>query len=275
VPHMAEPKQNSAARLVASLAKKVGPPELEAECAALLQKNDTVALSAKLQKPLLQALASAKEAEARNAFAILLELLVQWQLLTKQAEALATALIAAGLAPELMCTLLLSLYSLAQQYGSVELRFSLLTQLIAVCAKSGLLDKVLGPPDGRIARIERWVSAWKLSAAQQKELWKLVFETHAGNGHILYEAALQYFALHADADLKASPELCDVIVKALLTTIRSPSCSAAKSSPSRPSSASSRRTPSTRRCTSCSYLWRATRTLSTSHSPRSPRTRPS
>ena len=82
----------------------------------------------------------------QNAYTILFELLVQWQLLASEAESLAAEL--AGNTeelPELRCALLLSLYSLAQQYGAVlELRFALLLRLISFCTATGALGKVLG-----------------------------------------------------------------------------------------------------------------------------------
>lgn len=179
-------------------------------------------LASKLRVALLEQLASAKEPDVRNAFAVYLELLMQWQLFAEQAEGLASELESSKMRPEVACALLHSLYSQAQQHGTLKLRFSLLLSLIKFCAKSDNLSKVLGPIDARVGRVERWVSEWELTESQQKQLWALVFDTHAEDGRILYESSLKYFALHEDADLKASPELRERIVKALLITIRSP-----------------------------------------------------
>ena len=198
------------------------PSAFEAECIKLSEGGDMKPLASKLRVALLEQLASAKEPDVRNAFAVYLELLMQWQLFAEQAEGLASELESSKMRPEVACALLHSLYSQAQQHGTLKLRFSLLLSLIKFCAKSDNLSKVLGPIDARVGRVERWVSEWELTESQQKQLWALVFDTHAEDGRILYESSLKYFALHEDADLKASPELRERIVKALLITIRSP-----------------------------------------------------
>ena len=198
------------------------PSAFEAECIKLSEGGEVKPLASKLRVALLERLASAKEPDVRNAFAVYLELLTQWQLFAEQAEGLASELESSQMRPEVACALLHSLYSLAQQHGTFQLRFSLLLSLIKFCAKSDNLSKVLGPIDARVERVERWVSEWDLTESQQKQLWALVFDTHADDGRILYESSLKYFALHEEADLKASPELRERIVKALLITIRSP-----------------------------------------------------
>jgi len=149
---------------------------------------------------------------------------VQWQQLAACAEPLAKQLAAQPeeLA-ELKCSLLLALYAAVQQHGELELRFSLLLTLVRFCAASNSLSKVLGPLDGRVERVERWVGEWELSGAQQKQLWAHVLDAHPDDDRVLHECALKYFALHEAADYKASAELRARIVKAVLTTIRSPS----------------------------------------------------
>merc|ERR1712196_394730 len=84
------------------------------------------------------------------------------------------------------------------------------------------LGKVLGPTEGRIERVARWIREWDLSTSQQKALWQLMLDHHSGDGHILYESALRYFALHGAADLKGTPALRDRIVTAIVTTLSSP-----------------------------------------------------
>lgn len=207
----------------ASTAEKPAEPSaLEAKCEKLHDAGDSSGLAAALKPLVLQKLASAKGADATNAFSIYLELLVHWGLLVKQAEGIAADVAAAKLAPELTCTLLLSLYMLVQHHGPLALRFALLRTLVQSCAAAGSLEKVLGPVDGRIARVECWVSDWSLSAEQQQELWALIFDTHAADGPVVYEAALKYVALHEGAELSKTPALRDRLVQSLLLTVRSP-----------------------------------------------------
>ena len=217
--------------LVASLARwscvpgGADPAAFEAECVKLQEGGKMPDLNTKLRGALLARLASAKEADARNAFAVFLELMLQWKLLASQAEALAKELVAFGKTnklPELTCALLLSLYSVAQEHATPTVRFSLLQTLVVFCAEMGNVATVLGPVDGRIERVQRWVDEWEMTTVQQQELWALVFDTHAEDAGVLYEAAIKCFTLHAGADLAKSPELRARIVKALVTTIRSP-----------------------------------------------------
>ena len=195
---------------------------LETRCAQLHDAGKAAELVSTLQTALLQCLASAKDTDARGAFAIFLELLVQWELLAAQAVGIAERVASAGLPPELANTIMLTLYSLAQQHGAPQLRYELLRKLVAFLATHGSLSQVLGPAEGRVARVERWVSEWELTTGQQEELWALLFDTHPDDACILYESARKYVALHEKADLEASHASRDRIIKALLVTIRSP-----------------------------------------------------
>lgn len=215
---------------VACLAKWLSEDAaFEAECTKMDEEGKVTDLAAVLRAKLLErVVAGAAAADVQNAYAILFELLVTWQLFLGQAEALATEL--AGSSPagqadeerQLRCALLLSLYGLVQQHGVLELRFALLLRLIQFCQAAGTLSQVLGAVEGRVERVERWVSEWELSAAQQKELWGLVFDAHAADSSVSYECALKYFALHEAQELATQPALHKRIVQGLLITIRSP-----------------------------------------------------
>jgi len=200
------------------------PSAFETECVALEGKKDFKQLSAKLREGIKGRFGKAADADVQNAYTIFFELLVQWQLLASEAESLAAELSGnTEELPELRCALLLSLYSLAQQYGALlELRFALLLRLISFCTATGALGKVLGAVEGRVERVERWVRDWSLSDAQQKEIWGLVFDAHADDSRVMYDCALKYFSLHEAKDLAALPALRERIVKGLLITIRSP-----------------------------------------------------
>lgn len=196
----------------------------ETECVALEAKKDFKLLASRLREGIKGRFAVASASDVQNAYAIFFELLVQWQLLTTEAESLADELAeSTNELPDLRCTLLLSLYSLAKQYGAVlELRFALLRRLISFCTATGALGKVLGAVEGRVERVERWVREWDLSDAQQKEIWGLVFDAHADDSRVMYDCALKYFSLHDAKDLSSMPALRERIVKGLLITIRSP-----------------------------------------------------
>jgi len=199
------------------------PTALEKECQALEEKGDVKALASKLREGVAKRLADAPAAEVQNAYAVLFELLVHWQLLAPEAEGLADELAARpSEQSELRCTLLLALYAKVQQHGALELRFVLLLGLIKFCTAAGQLGKILGAMDERVERVERWVGEWELSDAQQKELWGLVFDAHADDSRILYECALKYLALHDKGDLQAHAPLRERIMKGVLTTLRSP-----------------------------------------------------
>lgn len=209
-------------------AEPVVPSAFEAECVKMDESGKVEELSAKLRKELLAKVAGGSASDVQNAYAILFELLVTWQLLLKQAESLADELSGSspGQLPEaeqqLRSSLLLSLYVLVQQHGALEQRFALLLRMISFCQATGALGPVLGPVDARVERVERWVSEWELSEAQQKELWGVVFDAHAADSRVSHECAQKYFALHEAKDLATQPALHKRIVQGLLITIRSP-----------------------------------------------------
>ncbi len=201
------------------------PSAFEAECASLEGTSDFKTLSAKLRAGLKGKFAEGSTSDAVNAYAIFFELLMQWQLLAEEAPSLADELAGAPAElPERRTAVLLALYSLAQQDGAPpELRFTLLLRLVAFCIKTGELAKVLGPIEQRVERVERWVREWKLTDAEQKELWGLVFDAHAAaSGRVMYDCALKYFSLHEGAVLSGLPELRERIVQGVLLTIGSP-----------------------------------------------------
>jgi translation initiation factor 3 subunit M len=232
------PQSQEVAWLVSSLSRWLSPPEpaeraaeteedapsaFESDCVRLDREGKTKFLAAKLRSALLARLVQCKEADARNAFGILLELLLQWQLLAAEAESLASELAALPQQqPELKCMLLLALFSVVQHHGVLEQRFTLLLTLIRFCAACDQLVKVLGPVEKRISCVERWVCEWELGRAEQKQLWAIVFDAHSDDDRVLYECALKYFALHDAADFASLEELRGRIVKALLVAVRSP-----------------------------------------------------
>ena len=201
------------------------PSAFEAECAKLEGASDFKALSAKLRTGLKGKFTEGSTSDAVNAYAIFFELLTQWQLLNETAPSLADELASAPAElPERRTAVLLALYSLAQQEGAPsELRFTLLLRLVAFCTKTGDLGKVLGPVEHRVERVERWVRGWKLTDAEQKELWGLVFDAHAdASARVMYDCALKYFTLHEGAELSTLPALRERIVQGVLLTLRSP-----------------------------------------------------
>lgn len=222
----------SEAGFVACLAKWLAPDaaDFEAKCIKMDENGDVKELSSLLRTKLIERVAagSSAAADVQNAYAVLFELLVTWQLFVSQAEALADEL--AGSSPakqsdaerQLRCALLLSLYGLVQQHGALDLRFALLLRLIQFCEATDALSQVLGPVEERVERVERWVGEWELSEAQQKDLWGLVFDAHAADSRVSYECALKYFALHEAKDVSSQPALHKRVVQGLLITIRSP-----------------------------------------------------
>lgn len=200
------------------------PSAFEAECAKLEGSKEFQKLAAKLRAGLKGKFATGSASDVKTAYAVFFELLVQWKLLTAEAQGLADELASSSTElPELRCTLLLSLYAMAQQYGAqMELRFALLLRLIQYCTATNSLGKVLGDVDGRVERVERWVREWELSEAQQKEIWGLVFDAHADDSRVMYDCALKYFGLHEGAELAKLPALRERMVQGLLMTIRSP-----------------------------------------------------
>jgi hypothetical protein len=209
-------------------AEAVTPSAFEADCVALEGKGDLKGLSEKLRAALLGRVAGGAPGDIQSAYAILFELLAQWKLLSIQAEALAGEI--AGSSPaqqpedeqRLRCALMLSLYGLVHQHGDLALHFCLLLRLIHFCHSIGELSKVLGAPEERVDRVDRWVSEWDLSETQQKNIWGAVFDAHAADSRVSYDCALKYFSLHRADDLASQPELHKRIVQGLLITIRSP-----------------------------------------------------
>lgn len=211
-------------RFIAPSDAEAGTPSaFELECKELEGACEFKSLSAKLREALKHRFSSSPVSDLQSAYAVLFELLTQWRLLASEAEGLADELTSSVKEePALRCTLLLLLYSLVQQSGVDELRFSLLLRLVNYCAAIGELGKIFGPAEQRVQRVERWVRDWELPDAQQKELWGLVFDIHTDDARVMYACALKYFFLHESADLAALPALRDRIVKAVLITIRSP-----------------------------------------------------
>ena len=200
------------------------PSAFETECIKLEAAKDFKTLSGKLREGLKRKFANANAADVQNAYAVLLELLVQWQLLASEAQGLADELAAnTEELPERRIAVLLSLYALAQQDGAPpELRFTMLLRLITFCTKTSQLSKVLGNEADRVERVDRWVQDWQLTVSQQKELWGVVFDAHSANSHVMYDCALKYFALHDGVDLKAETVLRERLIQGVLLTIRSP-----------------------------------------------------
>lgn len=234
----------SAPSFVTALARWLAPPSkgetaatltpstFEAECLKLEVNGDLAGLSGKLRAALAARVATGTPSDLRTAYTILFELLVQWQLLAAEAEAVADELCGAAAAAavaalppaeqQLRCVLLLALYGAVQQHGILELRFKLLLRLIGFSAATRDLHKVLGEVEERVPRVERWVAEWELTHAQQKQIWGLVFDAHAADSRLSYECALKYFSLHETDDLASLPQLKERIVQGLLTTIGSP-----------------------------------------------------
>ena len=198
--------------------------EFEAECSALEQKQAFEKLSEKLRTKLQERFCDWSEKEVESAYAIYLQLLVQWELLASNVEALADELSAkTDVRPMLRRSLLVSLYSLVQQFGLVDLRFPVLVRIIKFASASDQLEAVFGGPEGRLASVERWVVDWELGEEQKKELWGLFFDAHSQDGEAVHGYSLKYLDLYDDsADIKAEP-LRKRLTQSILLTIRSPS----------------------------------------------------
>ena len=198
------------------------PSEFERECVALEAKRDFAQLSEKLSAALKAQFGTASESDVENGYAILLQLLVQWEMLQGKVLALADELSAsAEERPLLRRSLLLSLYNLALQNNLVEARFPLLLKVIKYCDAAGQLEQVLGGASKRCASVERWIREWELGAEQQKELWGVIFDAHIGDARATYEHALKYLPLHSAADVGAQPALRERMVRGLLVILRS------------------------------------------------------
>jgi translation initiation factor 3 subunit M len=204
-------------------APEVQPSEYELECIALESKGDLKQLGERLITALKERLSSAAEGEVEVAYTVLLQLLLKWELLEGSLLQLANELASSiDDRPLLRRKVLLTLFSVVNQHGFVELRFPLLTLLLSFCARAGCLEELLGGPAKRVATVEGWIDSWKLSDAQMKELWGLVFDAHVDDATATYENAMKYLPLHTAADLSSDEKLRERLVRAALVTLRSP-----------------------------------------------------
>jgi len=199
------------------------PTPFEAECVKLEEAKSYGPLSEKLSAGLKGRFGSSSEAEVASAYAIYLQLLVRWGLLAKRVEGIADELSAStDERPQLRRSLLVSLYSLVQQFGLVELRFAVLLRVVRYASATAQLDLVFGAASERAETVERWTQQWELSAAQKSELWGLFFDAHADDPSTVHTFALKYLGLHDGSALASDATLHARLVKALLTTIRNP-----------------------------------------------------
>jgi hypothetical protein len=204
-------------------AAEVQPSEYELECVALEEKGEIKQLGERLIAALKERLSSAPEAEVEVAYTVLLQLLLKWELLEGSMMQLANELASSiDDRPLLRRKALLTLFSVVNQHGFAELRFPLLTLLLSFCARAGCLDELLGGSAKRVATVEGWIKSWKLSDAQKKELWGLVFDAHVNDVTATYENAMKYLPLHVAADLDTDVKLRERLVRAALVTLRSP-----------------------------------------------------
>lgn len=98
----------------------VEPSAFETECRALETAGDFKQLSAKLGTSLRERFATEPEQEVESAYTVLLQLLINWELLPQKVLELADELSSSvEERPLLRRTLLLSLYSIVQQYSLV------------------------------------------------------------------------------------------------------------------------------------------------------------
>lgn len=198
------------------------PSAYETECVDLEAKGKFEELYSRFGKALKARFGTADERDVENGYALFLQLLVQWELLGDKIEELGDELSSStDERPKLRRTLLLSLYSLVQQYSFVQHRYPMLLRLLRYCMLTNQLSSVFGNAEKRTATVERWVKEWQLSDAQTKELWGLILDAFESDSHATYNTTLKYLALHKEADLASSPELRKRLVKAVAITIRS------------------------------------------------------
>lgn len=213
----------AAAPTAPAAAPEVQPSEYELECVALEAKGEFKQLGERLIAALKERLSSAPQGEVEVAYTLLLQLLLKWQLLEGSLLQLANELASSiDDRPLLRRKVLLTLFSVINQHDFVELRFPLLTLLLSFCARAGCLEELLGGSAKRVATVEGWIQSWKLSDAQKKELWGLVFDAHVDDAAATYENAMKYLPLHAAADLTSDEKLRERLVRAALVTLRSP-----------------------------------------------------
>ena len=198
------------------------PSAFENECIALESSGDFKQLSAKLGTALRERFATEPEQEVESAYTVLLQLLINWELLPQKVVELADELGGSvDERPLLRRTLLLSLYSIVQQYSLVDLRYPMLLKLIKYCNATNQLNALLGSPEEQNKRVEQWIRDWELTEPQKRELWGLVLDAHAEESTTVYENALKYLSLHEGCDLKAEPEVRARLVQSVLATLRS------------------------------------------------------
>jgi len=204
------------------------PSEFQTECNALKSQKEFEKLATKLTAAIKERFSAEPEADVECAYAVLLQLLLQWGLLQPRLLALADEF--SGSAedrPLLRRTLLISLYALVQQYSYTELRFPMLLRLLSYCAATGSLDAMLGGPAKRCATVEKWIRELDLSAAQKKELWGLIVDSFLEDSAATHVLALKYLPLHAAEEVASDAKLKERLVQSLLVTIRSremPNC---------------------------------------------------
>jgi len=204
-------------------AEEGAPSAFETECVDLEAKGEFQKLYAKFGAALKARFGTADVRDVENGYALFLQLLVQWELLGEKLEELGEELSSSTTErPQLRRTLLLSLYSLVQQYSFVQQRYAMLLRLLRYCMATDQLGSVFGDAESRSASMERWVKEWELSEAQTKELWGLVLDAYQSDSHATYKTTLKYVSLHETSDLAKLPELRARLLKAVATTIRSP-----------------------------------------------------
>jgi len=198
------------------------PSAFQQECAALEAQQDFQQLSSKLATALKERLGSEPEDDVECAYTVLLQLLMRWEMLPDKVLDLADEI---GDAPEerplLRRTLLLSLFSLVQQWSLTELRFPMLLKLIKFGTKAKLLETILGDSSKRVATVEHWIKEWQLSDEQKKQLWGLIFDAFIDDSTATYNNALKYLTLHEASSLQTQPELRRRLVESVLVTLRS------------------------------------------------------
>eukprot|EP00316_Scyphosphaera_apsteinii_P011949 CAMPEP_0119326336 /NCGR_PEP_ID=MMETSP1333-20130426/68126_1 /TAXON_ID=418940 /ORGANISM="Scyphosphaera apsteinii, Strain RCC1455" /LENGTH=416 /DNA_ID=CAMNT_0007334621 /DNA_START=68 /DNA_END=1318 /DNA_ORIENTATION=+ len=201
----------------------VEPSVFQQECTALEAQQDFQQLGAKLSAALKERIGTEPVQDVECAYTLLLQLLMKWEMLPDKVLGLADEI---GSCPEerplLRRTLLLSLFSLVQQWSLTELRFPVLLKLIIFGTKAKLLDSILGDASKRVATVEYWIKEWQLSEEQKKQLWGLIFDAFIDDSSATYDNALKYLTLHEASSLQAQPDLRKRLVESVIVTLRSP-----------------------------------------------------
>lgn len=200
----------------------VQPSAFQQECLAQEAAGEFEPLYAKLAAALAERFGTEPETDVECVYTLLVQLLLKWELLPTKLLPLADELCGSTeVRPLLRRNLLLSLHSLVQQCGLVELRFAMLMKLLRFCSKTQTLDPLLGGAPKRIATVEKWVREWELSTEQKRDIWGVVFDTYVHDSAATYENALKYLPLHDESALQSDPQLRQRLVQAMLVTIRS------------------------------------------------------